>query len=216
MAKRKVQRRARKILGEDPVAMVWCEIGKPIPAPPKEVHRAAGKGRLKPGHPWLLYVGGVVFFFVLVPMVLIGKLGDMLGGTSSGEGTTRRAVRSDGRPGDDPAGGVFDGDWHLTAGQLLLRWYGHSPDPKRLVMLARDRVCLAASPRRTLSPTTADDFRAVAEFSLDEARVEAEAGQPRGFATFRLRFADGSWLELGRLAEPEDADHFLRTVSTLT
>ncbi|WP_030667945.1 hypothetical protein [Streptomyces cellulosae] len=215
MAKRKVQRRARRILGEEPVAMVWCELGKPIPPPPKEVHRAAGKGRLKPGHPWLLYVGGVLFFFVLVPMMLVGKLGDMLNGTSSGEGnSTRRAVSSDGRPDDDPAGGVFDGDWNLSAGQLLLRWYGQSPDPKRLVMLARDRICLAASPRRTLSPTTADDFRVIAEFSLDEARAEAEAGQPRGFATFRLRFADGSWLQLGRLAEPQDADHFLRTVST--
>ncbi|MFE9442898.1 hypothetical protein ACFYO2_28790 [Streptomyces sp. NPDC006602] len=215
MAKRKVQRRARKVLGEDPVALVWCELGQPIPTPPKEVHRAAGKGRLKPGHHWLLYVGGVVFFFVLVPMVLVGKLADMLGQTSyGGEGTTRRAARSVGHQANDPTSGVFDGDWNLTAGQLLLRWYGHSPNPKRLVMLARDRVCVAASPRRSMSPTTADDFRTVAEFSFDEARVEAEAGQPRGFATFRLRFADGSWLELRRLAEPEDADHFLRTVST--
>ncbi|WSQ13211.1 hypothetical protein OG604_38655 [Streptomyces sp. NBC_01231] len=73
-------------------------------------------------------------------------------------------------------------------------------------MLARDRVCLTASPRRALSPTTASDFRPIAEFSFDEARIEAEAGQPRGFATFRIRFADGSWLELGRLGEPEDAD----------
>lgn len=88
MAKRKVQRRARKILGEDPVALVWCEIGKPIPVPPKAVHRAAGKGRLKPGHPWLLYVGGVVFFFIVVPMMLVDKLGDVLGGQpASGEET---------------------------------------------------------------------------------------------------------------------------------
>ncbi|MFJ9026406.1 hypothetical protein ACIRPU_41600 [Streptomyces sp. NPDC102259] len=229
MAKRKVHRRARKILGEEPVALVWCEIHKPIPVPPKEVHRAAGKGRLKPGHHWLLYVGATVFFFVVVPMILIDKLGKkidrMLGarqephrqtpGTRNNAGP-QRSTRDRGSAGGraaHPADGVFDGDWHLTAGQLLLRWYGHSPNPKRLVMLAHDRICVAASPRRRLSPTRADDFRSVAEFPLDAARTEGEAGQPRGFATFRIRFADGSWLQVGRLGEPEDADHFLRTVS---
>ncbi|MFF6999734.1 hypothetical protein ACFY93_33035 [Streptomyces sp. NPDC008313] len=216
MVKRKVQRQARKVLGEDTVALVWCEIGKPIPTPPKSVHRAAGKGRMKPGHHWLLYVGGVLFFFVVVPMMLLDKLGDVLDrGPSHGEGgsTRNRTAGSPGPDSDDSTRGIFDGDWNLTAGQLLLRWYGHSPNPKRLVMLTGDRLCLAASPRRTLSPTKADDFRITAEFPFSEARIEAEAGQPRGFATFRIRFADGSWLELGRLAEPEDADHFLRTVS---
>ncbi|KOX27318.1 MULTISPECIES: hypothetical protein [Streptomyces] len=228
MAKRKVQRRARKILGEEPVALVWCEIHKPIPAPPKDVHRAAGKGRLKSRHHWLLYVGAVVFFFVVVPMFLIDRLGSkldhLLSGRSRGGQTgqsrtpagPQRSGRGRSREGDraqDPANGVFDGDWNLTAGQLLLRWYGHSPSPKRLVLLTRDRICVAASPRRRLSPTKADDFRTVTEFPLDQARIEGEAGQPRGYATFRLAFADGSWLELGRLGEPDDADHFLRTVS---
>ncbi|MFD5750256.1 hypothetical protein [Streptomyces sp. NPDC127033] len=222
MAKRAVHRRARKVLGEEPMALVWCEIHQGIPTPPRDVHRAAGKGRLKPGHHWLLYVGGVVFFFVVVPMMLIDKLGDRIGRGSAqgrnrpprgGSGRPNPPGGSDGDRGQDPADGVFDGDWNLTAGQLLLRWYGHSPNPKRLVMLARDRVCIAASPRRRLSPAKADDFRSVAEFPLDQARVEGEAGQPRGYATFRFRFADGSWLEVGRLADPEDADHFLRTVS---
>ncbi|MET8011582.1 hypothetical protein ABZU86_22935 [Streptomyces sp. NPDC005271] len=228
MAKRKVHRRARKILGEEPVALVWCEIHRPIPVPPKEVHRAAGKGRLKPGHHWLLYVGAVVFFFVVVPMILIDKIGKKIDQRLSGREPHRQTPRPGSRSGpqrstgdrgsagdrvDDPAGGVFDGDWNLTAGRLLLRWYGHSPNPKRLVMLAHDRICVAASPRRRLSPTRADDFRPVAEFPLDAARIEGEAGQPRGFATFRIRFADGSWLQVGRLGEPEDADHFLRTVS---
>jgi hypothetical protein len=229
MAKRAVHRRARKILGEEPVALVWCEIHKPIPIPPVDVHRAAGKGRLKPGHHWLLYVGAVAFFFVVIPMMLIDKLDDQLKrlsrtrqsrGAQAGQPQTpsdARASASDrGRARDrrqDPANGVFDGDWNLTAGRLLLRWYGHSRNPKRLVMLARGRVCIAASPCRRLSPTKADDFRTVAEFPLDQVRVEGEAGQPRGFATFRLCFTDGSWLEVGRLAEPEDADHFLRTAS---
>ncbi|MFD0379942.1 hypothetical protein [Streptomyces sp. NPDC127112] len=68
---------------------------------------------------------------------------------------------------------------------------------------------MAASPGRRLFPTKAADFQPTAEFSAHEARVEAEAGQPRGFATSRLCFADGSWLELGRLAQPDDADRFL-------
>ncbi|MDW6066253.1 hypothetical protein SAZ11_61375 [Streptomyces sp. FXJ1.4098] len=229
MAKRAVHRRARKILGEDPVALVWCEIHKPIPTPPKDVHRAAGRNRLKPGHHWLLYVGAVVFFFVVIPIMLIDKLGDRLDRLL--QGRRRRGPRAGGPQtppedrssassrdrardrGQDPTNGIFDGDWSLTAGQLLLRWYGHSPNPKRLVMLARERVCIATSPRRRLSPTKADDFRTVVEFPLDQVRVEGEAGQPRGFATFQLRFTDGSWLEVGRLGEPEDADHFLRTIS---
>jgi hypothetical protein len=226
MAKRAVHRRARKILGEEPVALVWCELHKPIPTPPKDVHRAAGKGRLKPRHHWLLYVGAVVFFFVVIPMMLLDKLGARLDrsfreqrsrGPQAGQippdarpSTSGRGRARDGR--QDPTNGVFDGDWNLTAGQLLLRWYGYSPNPKRLVMLTPGRVCVATSPRRRLSPTKADDFRTVAEFPLDQVRVEGESGQPRGFATFRLRFADGSWLEVGRLAAPEDADHFLRTV----
>ncbi|MFJ3306491.1 hypothetical protein ACIPSA_25885 [Streptomyces sp. NPDC086549] len=229
MAKRAVHRRARKILGEEPVALVWCEIHKPIPTPPKDVHRAAGKGRLKPGHHWLLYVGAVVFFFVVIPMMLIDKLEAQLerlfrvrrsrrpqAGQPQTPPDARPSASGRGRARDyrqDPTNGVFDGHWNLTAGQLLLRWYGHSPSPKRLVMLASDRVCIATSPRRRLSPTKADDFRTVVEFPLDQVRVEGEAGQPRGFAVFRLRFTDGSWLELGRLGEPEDADHFLRTVS---
>ncbi len=197
--------------------MVWCEVAKPIPVPPKDVHRAAGNGRLKSRHHWLLYVLGTLFFFVVVPMMLLERAGRLLEpGRRSGRSRTSSAARGAGAAAsarrDDPGGGVFDGDWSLAAGQSLLRWYGHSPSPKRLVMLTRDRVCVAASPRRRLSPTKADDFRIVVEHPFSEARAEGEAGQPRGFATFRLRFADGSWLELGRLAEPDDADHFLRTI----
>ncbi|MGW7259557.1 hypothetical protein [Streptomyces sp. NPDC054834] len=107
---------------------------------------------------------------------------------------------------------LADGDWSLTAGPLLLRWYGRSANPKRLVMLGGERICVAASPGRRVSQTRASDFRTVAVFTAEQASAEGDAGRLRGFATFRLRFHDGSWLELGRLAEPEDADHFLRTV----
>ncbi|THA58032.1 hypothetical protein [Streptomyces sp. A1136] len=217
MAKRSVQRQAKKILDEEPVALVWCEISRPIPKPPKEVHRAAGKARLSPGHHWLFYVGVVVFFFVFIPMFLLDQLGKKIdSGPGSGntpERSSRRGSGTSAAPSDRPASQIFDGDWNLTAGRLLLGWYGRSPNPKRLVLLTRDRICVAASPGRRLSPTKASDFQLTAEFLVDEARIEAESGRPRGFATFRLRFADGSWLELGRLGEPEDADHFLETVA---
>ncbi|CAM5744155.1 hypothetical protein SALBM311S_09382 [Streptomyces alboniger] len=95
-----------------------------------------------------------MFFFIVVPMMLVDKLGDVLGGQPApGEGNSTRRAPTNGRPQNDLTRAIFDGDWNLTAGQLLLRWYGHSPNPKRLVLLARDRVCLAASPRRTMSPT---------------------------------------------------------------
>jgi hypothetical protein len=95
----------------------------------------------------------------------------------------------------------------------MLRWSSQSPGPRRLVLLDGDRICVAASPRRRLAATKADDFEIVAECRGDEARIEAETEQPRGFAAYRIRFADGSWLELGGPAEPEDADHVLRTAA---
>lgn len=231
MAKRKVRRRARKILGEDPTALVWCELHKPIPVPPKDVHRAAGKGRLSSRHHWLLYVGAVLFFFLVVPYILLDRLGKRLERGQLDRGPARRtsARRRNGKDGradadadadpeEDtadtaPPQSVFDGDWNLTAGRLLLRWYSDSPSKSRLILLTQDRIQVAASPRRRLSPTRADDFRTVAEFPLSEARAEGDPDQPRGFATFKLHFRDGSWLELGRLAEPADADDFLQTIS---
>ncbi|GAA2915745.1 hypothetical protein [Streptomyces mexicanus] len=212
MATRAVRRRARAVLGQDPLALVWCELHRGIPRPPKDVHRAAGKGRLRPGHHWLVYVACVVFCFVVLPWMLVDTLLDRWAGTARPR--TGRSGSGPARADRDRAAGpaVFDGDWNLTAGRLLLRWYTDSPSAKRLVLLTADEVCLAASPRRRAAPTKADDFRIVARFAAHEAWVEGEAGQPRGFAVFRLCFADGSWLEAGRLAGPDDADHFLRTV----
>ncbi|MEU6441164.1 hypothetical protein [Streptomyces sp. NPDC047046] len=208
MAKRKVHRRARSLLGEAPRALVWCELPGPIPKPPAEVRRAAGKVRLKGRHHWLLYVLGAVFFVVVVPFMLLDSLDQLLKRRATGR--ARPATADDAPPARAP---FFDGDWDRAAGQLLLRWYGYSPSPRRIVLLSRDAVYLAASPGRRLLPTRAADFTVHSRLAAGEARIEAEAGQPRGFARFRLRFADGSWLELGGLAGPEDADHFLATVA---
>ncbi|MEU1406428.1 hypothetical protein ABZ471_29385 [Streptomyces sp. NPDC005728] len=221
MAKRKVQRRARKILGEDPVALVWCGLRADIPTPPKDVHRAAGKGRLKPGRHWLYYTGLTLAAVVVVPYFLADQLVnrvEWLLGSKRGrqEGARQRAARAtDGPRGgaerprrQEPADGVFDGEWTLTAGQLLLRWYGQSPNRRRLLLLTGDRICLAASPGRRLSPTKADDFDVVAAFAHGEAHLDREPGR----RDFFLRFPDGSWLNLGRLAEPDDAERFLQAI----
>ncbi|MFG3015931.1 hypothetical protein ACGFZB_36895 [Streptomyces cinerochromogenes] len=217
MATRKVHRRARKILGEEPLTLVWCGLRKEIPRPPKDVHRAAGRERLKPGRHWLYYVGLVLAAVIIIPWFLIDKLDDLLAvpGRRQSRGRPDReptAQRADGdlRHLPEPSGGVFDGDWELTAGQLLLRWYGQSPNLRRLLLLTPDRICFAASRGRRLSPTKADDFDIVTEYAHDEARIHREPGQRHFF----LRFTDGSWLNLGRLADSEDADHFLKTISS--
>ncbi|NEA39570.1 hypothetical protein [Streptomyces sp. SID11385] len=212
MAKRKVHRRARSLLGSDPVALVWCELPGPIPKPPAAVRHEVGKVRLKARHHWLMYVLGAVFFVVVVPVLLLMTLLDSLEQRLDGKrdrDTEPSTTEEGARPPNPP---FFDGDWARTAGQLLLLWYKRSPSPKRLVLLTREGVHLAASPGRRLAPTRAADFTLLTHFPASEARIEAEPNQPRGFARFRLRFADGSWLELGRLADPEDADRFFATM----
>ncbi|MEU8546101.1 hypothetical protein AB0C81_03660 [Streptomyces roseoverticillatus] len=228
MAKRKVHRRARKILGEEPVALVWCGLNRDIPKPPKDVHRAAGKGRLKPGHHWMVVTGMILGCAVFIPWMLLDMFGQWLDRVMDPRTRRRPAPAPDPAPrfadADNPGADdqeqsrdaassgpddLFDGDWNLAAGQLLLRWYGHSPNRKRLVLLTGDRVCVAASRGRRLSPTKADDFGIVAEFPHHEARVQ---GTP-GTHTFLLAFPDGSWLRIGNLTRGADADAFLRTVS---
>ncbi|WP_053709539.1 hypothetical protein [Streptomyces sp. NRRL B-3648] len=92
---------------------------------------------------------------------------------------------------------------------MLLRRYGQSPNLRRLLLLTDDGVCLAASPGRRPSPTEADGFDIVTEFAHREARIHREPGQRHFF----LRFSDGSWLNPGRLADSEDAEHFLKAIS---
>jgi hypothetical protein len=51
------------------------------PRPPKDVHRAAGKGRLRPGHHGPVYAGRVVFCCVVLPWMLVDTLRDRWAGT---------------------------------------------------------------------------------------------------------------------------------------
>ncbi|MGK5729430.1 hypothetical protein [Streptomyces sp. URMC 124] len=79
---------------------------------------------------------------------------------------------------------VFDGDWQAESGQFLLRWYGRSSHPSRLVVLGPDRIVLAGPPRRvTLGQGKKAQILDV--LKADRAIVEDPA---RGrFSTGRLR-----------------------------
>ncbi|MER7486216.1 hypothetical protein ABTY20_10010 [Streptomyces sp. NPDC126497] len=90
---------------------------------------------------------------------------------------------------------VFDGDWHGAAGQFLLRWYGHSTHPQRLLLATPDGIVLAAPPKR-VSVGREKHMQVVARLSADEATlVDPFSGE---FETRMLliRFRDGSWLRV--------------------
>ncbi|MFF0104908.1 hypothetical protein [Streptomyces hirsutus] len=90
---------------------------------------------------------------------------------------------------------VFDGDWHGSAGQFLLRWYSHSPHHQRLLLATQDGLVLAA-PLRRVSVGREKHLRIVARLPATEATlVDPFSGE---FETRMLliRFQDGSWLRV--------------------
>ncbi|WP_260474335.1 hypothetical protein [Streptomyces sp. WAC 04229] len=87
----------------------------------------------------------------------------------------------------------FDGDWTAAAGQFLLRWYGHSSHPKRLLVLTENRIVLAAPPSR-VSIRQTERMVVVAEIPASEAQVEDPLIGAHPSDRLRIRFADGSWL----------------------
>jgi len=73
-----------------------------LPKPPKGVHRAAGKGRLKPGRHWLYHGGLVLPAVIILPYFLADQLSNKLdwlltsnGIASSGAGGLPSARRTD-------------------------------------------------------------------------------------------------------------------------
>ncbi|MFF8940749.1 hypothetical protein ACF1A5_00450 [Streptomyces sp. NPDC014864] len=88
---------------------------------------------------------------------------------------------------------LFDGDWTAAAGQFLLRWYSHSSHPKRLLVLAPDRIVLAAPPKR-VSVRQEDRMQIVAEIPATDAVIEDPLTGLHPSDRLRIRFADGSWL----------------------
>jgi|UniRef100_A0AAU3I0M7 hypothetical protein len=90
---------------------------------------------------------------------------------------------------------TFDGDWNGAAGQLLLRWYGHSSHHQRLVALTEGRTVLAAPPKR-VSIRRESLVQVVAEISAEDAVLEDPLLGEHASDRLRVRFADGSWLTL--------------------
>ncbi|PKT73885.1 hypothetical protein CW362_05900 [Streptomyces populi] len=90
---------------------------------------------------------------------------------------------------------TFDGDWNSAAGQLLLRWYGHSSHHQRLVALTEGRIVLASPPKR-VSIRRESLVQVVAEIPADSAVLEDPLRNEHASDRLRIRFTDGSWLTL--------------------
>lgn len=193
---------ARTRLGVDADCAAWCRISR-IPEPPAEVREAAGGAPVRPAFIRPLGMLGVVLAAVLWPVLavltLLASLEDfaewLLSSKERARARTRardeaerkRAIKANAL--EQP----FDGDWTAAAGQLLLRWYGHSSHPKRLLVLTPDRVVLAAPPER-VSVRQTERMVVVAEIPVSEARVEDPLLGIHRSDRLRLVFADGSWL----------------------
>ncbi|MGW7242995.1 hypothetical protein [Streptomyces sp. NPDC054804] len=70
-------------------------------------------------------------------------------------------------------------------------------------------LCLAFDVRRH---DTIDEYRCEERRDRGAVRQSKEGGYEPNLTLSGSASTTGSWPELGRLAEPEDADHFLRTI----
>jgi hypothetical protein len=219
MLSKSVQQRLLAQLGVEADSAAWCTIGK-IPQPPEDVHREAGRGRLRPGLMRPLGMAGVVlaFPFMLLALVL-GLLDTVLGGVQCALSTEEERAkersdatavkRRDAAIVQHRLDHVFDGDWHGAAGQFLLRWYSHSSHHQRFVLLAQGRIVLAAPPRR-VSIRREQRMRVVAEISAQEAVLEDPLLGKHESDKLRIRFTDGSWVSLTAEEAPSDIHEYLR------
>ncbi|MBZ4323699.1 hypothetical protein, partial [Streptomyces huiliensis] len=107
---------------------------------------------------------------------------------------------------------VFDGDWNAAAGRLLLRWYGLSPHPHRLVILARSGRVYLAAPLRRVATGRNRKARTLTVLDPSEAVLEDPAGPGLGSDKLRLRFHDGSWIVLTALVGESDLHAYLHGV----
>ncbi|MFD8811188.1 hypothetical protein ACFV23_06805 [Streptomyces sp. NPDC059627] len=190
-------------LGVPAECAVWCRIGA-IPTPPKDVHRAAGGGPLKPALIRPLGMLGMALAGLVSPLILLvfllSKVADAeewLKASASERARARTRAR-EAKEGKATVrvqrlDQVFDGDWNRSAGQLLLRWYGHSSHHNRALALTQDRIILAAPPKR-VSVRQEARLRVVADIPATEAVVEDPLAGLHTSHLLRLRFRDGSWL----------------------
>ncbi|MFF1764053.1 hypothetical protein [Streptomyces sp. NPDC058249] len=195
----------RTRLGITPDAEAWCQLGK-IPKPPSDIHQAAGAGPLRPAFIRPLGIFGVTLG---APLMFIAWLFSLL---ASGEEALKvllstkeeqeraRAKRLEPKQRDEAIvehglDKTFDGDWNKAAGQLLLRWYGHSSHHQRFVILAEGRIVLAGPPKR-VSIRRESLMRVLAEIPAGEAVIEDPLLGAYDSDRLRVRFVDGSWLTL--------------------
>ncbi|MFG3017944.1 hypothetical protein ACGFZQ_05230 [Streptomyces sp. NPDC048254] len=195
--------RIQSRLGVPAECAAWCRIGK-IPTPPKDVHRAAGDGPLRPALIRPLGALGVILTGLLSPLLLLlfllSKVADAEEWlkASALERARARVKAREAKEGKATVRArgldqVFDGDWNKAAGQFLLRWYSHSAHPTRALVLTQDRIILAAPPKR-VSVRQEERLRVVADIPATEAVVEDPLAELHTSDLLRIRFRDGSWL----------------------
>lgn len=146
---------AKTRFGVEADCVAWCRISR-IPDPPAEVRKAAGGAPVRPAFIRPLGMLGLALAAVLWPVLvllgLLASLEDFAEWLLSSKERARARARA--RDAEERKKAIkahsldqlFDGDWTAAAGQLLLRWYGHSSHPKRLLALTPDRIVLAAPP----------------------------------------------------------------------
>ncbi|MFE0107392.1 hypothetical protein [Streptomyces sp. NPDC059009] len=105
---------------------------------------------------------------------------------------------------------VFDGNWQGAAGQFLLRWYTHSTDDQRLVLITQDGITLAAPPvRAVLSREKHTEI--VARLGADEVSLVDPFNWEYETRMLLLRFRDGSWRRIDTTDTHSDLHkHLLR------
>ncbi len=205
MTRRGKQRVATDRLGIHAEASEWCWIDK-IPQPPTDVLQAAGNPRLRPAALPPLAMIGTVLGAPFMPLVmLLSLLSDAEEAIKRSLGTKEekeqwRAKKKDAKRRDaaitqQGLNKVFDGNWHGSAGQFLLRWYSHSTHHQRLLLATQEGIVLAAPPQR-VSAGREKHMQIVARLPATEATlVDPFSGE---FETRMLliRFRDGSWLRV--------------------
>ncbi|WP_159107025.1 hypothetical protein [Streptomyces coelicoflavus] len=214
---------AKTRLGLAADCAAWCRISK-IPEPPAEVREAAGGAPLRPASMRPLGMLGVALVGVLWPfgalLALLASLEDLAEWLLSSKERARARARALDKKGRKEAikahalDQLFDGDWTAAAGQFLLRWYGHSSHPKRLLVLTPDHVVLAAPPKR-VSVRQTERMVVVAEIPVQEARVEDPLLRIHPSDRLRVLFSDGSWLTVITDEEPSEIHKYLMRLPRL-
>ncbi|MER0240750.1 hypothetical protein AAHZ94_01645 [Streptomyces sp. HSW2009] len=206
------------LIGGGLAAAEWCKLGS-LPKPPPDVHAAAGNGPLRPAFVRPLGLAGYV---LAAPVLLLGAVAglvealfEMVFGVFTIKKNRRTNREAEQRKAEIAAHGlneVFDGDWNAAAGQLLLRWYGQSSHPKRLVLIAPGRIVLAGPPKRvTLGALDESDI--LYTIPGDQAVIEDPLNGRLETDKFRIRFSDGSWIVLEVTDKPSGIHARLETMA---